>query len=68
MLKENNPNQKRVKLVSPIKQIQRQAQQSPSSANLELKWELMSVEDMEVARPIITEISAEAGGQPYRQQ
>lgn len=67
MLKENNPNQKRVKLASPVKQIQGQAHQSSPSAKLKLKWELMSVEDMEVARPIITEISAEASGQPRRQ-
>lgn len=62
-----SPNQKRIKVVSPIKKIQRQAQRHSPSTKLKLTWELMGAEDIEELMAVITNILAEAGGQPQRQ-
>ena len=63
-----SPKKKKAKTARTVKEVLVVSPTKPLSKTLKLSWEVTTMELMEVSEPVMEELSAEAGGQPCRNQ
>ena len=63
-----SPKKKKAKTARTVKEVLVVSPTKPLSETLKLSWEVTTMELMEVSEPVMEELSAEAGGQPCRNQ